>query len=151
MIMDRLRISRLASLALAASLITVATPALAAPASTSDRISAAVARVMDYPREARDEEGVVVLGFVAGRSGAAEAVELLESSGHPLLDEAALRAVTRLHDLPAEAAGRRLITVLQYRVGGPGRDPESARRLQMAVDQVKSHRPSGLSTAGYAP
>jgi protein TonB len=148
--MDRFRISHIAWLALAASLIAVATPAEAAPASITDRISAAVARVMDYPREAREEEGVVVLGFIVGGSGRAEAIELVESSGHPLLDEAALGAVTRLHGLPAEAAGRRLITVLQYRVGGPGRDPEAVRRLQTAVDRVKTHRPSGLLTAGYA-
>ena len=140
-------LSRFASLALAAGLITAAAPARAAPASVTDRISTAVARVMEYPREVRDQEGVVVLGFIAGRSGAAERIELLESSGYPLLDEAALSAVARLHDLPGEAVGRRLITVLQYRTGGPGRDPVAARRLQTAVDQVKSRGPAGLLSA----
>lgn len=140
--MDGHAFLRIASLSLAASLVATPASVVAAPASVADRVSAAVSRLMEYPREAREEEGVVVLGFNVGRSGAAEAIELEESSGHPSLDAAALRAVTRLHGLPPEAAGRRLITVLQYRVGGPGRDPDAARRLRMAVDQVKQRRSS---------
>jgi TonB family protein len=152
MIMRRVRISRIASLALAASLIAVAAPAQAAPASIAERISAAVARVMDYPREAvpRDEEGVVVIGFTVGHSGAAEAIELVATSGHPLLDQAAVGAVTRLHDLPADATGRRSLAILQYRVGGAGRDPEAARILRKAVDQLQSRRPNALLSAGYS-
>jgi TonB family protein len=148
--MDRTRILRIAALALAASLIAAATPVRAAPAGMVDRISAAVARAMDYPPEARDEEGVVVLGFVVGGSGGAEAIKLIEASGRPLLDAAALSAVARLHGLPVEAAGKRLTVVLQYRTGGPGRDREAERRLQTSVDRVKFGRSSALLTVGYA-
>jgi len=146
--MDGHAFLRIAALSLSASLVAAPASALAASAGVAERISTAVARVMEYPREAQEEEGVAVLGFSVGRSGAAEAIELEESSGHPLLDAAALRAVTRLHGLPPEAAGRRLITVLQYRVGGPGRDPESARRLRLVVDQVKQRRSSALLSSG---
>jgi protein TonB len=151
MIMTRTRFLSIASLPLLAGLILAATPARAATASVTDRISAAVARVMDYPREAEagEEEGVVVVRFTIGPAGAAEAIALVESSGHRLLDQAALQALARVHDLPAEAIGRRSIAVLQYRFGGPGRDPASARRLQIAVDRLEAHRPALLS-AGYA-
>ena len=142
-------LSRIIALTLATCLIAAAAPARARPASVTDRIAAAVARAMDYPREVHEEEGVVVVRFSLGGSGGAEAIELVESSGHPRLDEAALRAVTRLHDLPTEAAGRRLVTVLQYRTGGPGRDPEAARRLETAVARLKSRQQPGLLSAGY--
>jgi TonB family protein len=107
---------------------------------------------MDYPREAepREEEGVVVVRFTVGRTGGAEAIALVESSGHLLLDQAALHALTRVHDLPAEAVGRRSVAILQYRMGGPGRDPEGARRLQTAVDQLESGRRPALLSVGYA-
>ena len=142
--------SRMASLALAAGLVAAASPAQAAAASVGDRISAAVARAMDYPREAErsEAEGLVVVAFTIGRTGGAEAITLLESSGHPQLDEAALQALTRVHNLPSEAIGRRSIAILQYRFGGPGRDPEGVRRLQTAVEQLKSRRrPALLSDA----
>jgi TonB family protein len=152
MIMDRRVVSRIASLALTAGLIAAAAPARAVPTSVTDRISAAVARVMDYPRgaEPREEEGVVVARFTIGRTGGAEAIALLESSGHLLLDQAALQALTRVHNLPTEAIGKRSIAILQYRFGGPGRDPEAAHRLQTAVDQLESLRRPALLSAGYA-
>ena len=142
--MRRPMLPRIAALALAAGLTAVAAPAQSAPASVADRISAAVVRAMDYPPEAREEEGIVVLGFTVGRSGGAQTIALVESSGHPLLDAAGLAALHRLHGLPPEAAGRRLITVLQYHVGGPGRDPESARRLRTTVDRLESDRRPAL-------
>ena len=61
----------------------------------------------EYPEAARlaGVSGRVVLRLAIGRRGRVEDVELIESSGHPLLDRAALRSV-RLWRFPRDAAGR---------------------------------------------
>ena len=66
------------------------------------RLRAWLERHKRYPRRARRrrEQGVVVLRFVADRMGAVLDLEIEETSGHPLLDEAALDMVRRAQPLP---------------------------------------------------
>lgn len=56
-----------------------------------------------YPEKARrlGQEGVVLLSVRVSERGEPESVEVKESSGHPLLDEAALKAVRRWVFSPA--------------------------------------------------
>jgi protein TonB len=60
-----------------------------------------------YPPEARRDrqEGVVLLSVEIGADGEPKSVVLKRTSGFPLLDEAALRAVRRWSFLPATMAG----------------------------------------------
>lgn len=60
-----------------------------------------------YPRQARRrrEQGVVVLHFVVDRAGAVLDLEVETSSGHPLLDDAALDMVRRAQPLPEMPPG----------------------------------------------
>ncbi|MEM6692693.1 MAG: energy transducer TonB, partial [Planctomycetota bacterium] len=62
----------------------------------------------DYPQEAirKRWEGVVLLRLTVDRSGAVTRVDLLESSGHPLLDETAIQAVSTWKGTPAKRWGR---------------------------------------------
>ena len=55
-----------------------------------------------YPRQARrrGQEGGAVIRFVLGRDGAVEQLRVVESSGSPLLDQAALSAVTDVGHFP---------------------------------------------------
>lgn len=73
-----------------------------------DTALAALAREEFYPREAiaRGLEGRVVLLLTLADSGAVTAVEVASSSGHRLLDEAALKAAGRIAALPG---GRRQV------------------------------------------
>ncbi|AHF04446.1 energry transducer TonB [Marichromatium purpuratum 984] len=61
-----------------------------------------------YPRRARRQgvEGRVLIRVVVGADGRVGATTLIESSGHRLLDDAALRAVARWRFAPAWQAGR---------------------------------------------
>ncbi len=61
----------------------------------------------DYPEEARrqHQEGVVVVSADVGTDGVASNATLRRSSGFPLLDAAAIRAVRRWTFKPARAAG----------------------------------------------
>lgn len=58
-----------------------------------------------YPREAiaRGLEGEAVVLLLLDEAGNPAAARIEESSGHPILDEAALRAVRSLKSLPAAA------------------------------------------------
>lgn len=60
-----------------------------------------------YPAASRrlGEEGTVLLAVRVGAAGAALAVELRQSSGHPRLDGAALDAVRRWRFVPARRGG----------------------------------------------
>lgn len=60
-----------------------------------------------YPRLAREEgwQGLVILHVFVGPDGRAGEVEIAESSGHEILDEAALKAVEHWNFLPARAGG----------------------------------------------
>ena len=61
----------------------------------------------DYPAEARRRgiEGETVLELKVAASGKVEGVEVVESSGHPVLDAAAVRAVKAAEFVPAKAGG----------------------------------------------
>lgn len=56
-----------------------------------------------YPKEARKrkEQGLVLLAVTVTARGAAEAVEVIQSSGHALLDQSAVEAVKRWQFVPA--------------------------------------------------
>jgi len=60
-----------------------------------------------YPEEARQrhEEGTVLLGVTIAANGDVQRVVVLSSSGHPILDQAAVRAVQRWKAHPG-VAGR---------------------------------------------
>jgi len=66
-----------------------------------------------YPAEAiaRGLQGEVLVLLVLDPDGSVAAARLEESSGHPLLDDAALRAVRALRSLPADAPRETLIPV----------------------------------------
>lgn len=61
----------------------------------------------DYPAEARRlrEEGVVMLSVSVSSEGRVTGVSVAQSSGHPLLDQAALEAVRHWTFEPAQALG----------------------------------------------
>ena len=63
---------------------------------------AAIDRSKSYPRLAREHgiEGVVRLRFKLGASGSVDKIELIESSGYEILDDASIRAVYRAAPLP---------------------------------------------------
>lgn len=70
-----------------------------------------------YPREAivRGEQGEVLVLMVLDESGKVTAARVEEGSGHPLLDEAALRAIRSLSSLPADAP-RQVILPVRFRL-----------------------------------
>ena len=65
-------------------------------------ISAAIERSKSYPRLARERgiEGKVKLRFKVAPSGVVNIVEIVESSGSEVLDEASIRAVSRAAPMP---------------------------------------------------
>lgn len=73
-----------------------------------DTAMAALSREEFYPREAirREIEGRVVLLLTLDAAGRVSGIEVASSSGHALLDDAALRAATRIAHLPG---GRRQV------------------------------------------
>ncbi|MEW6514391.1 MAG: TonB family protein [Pseudomonadota bacterium] len=73
-----------------------------------DSAMAALAREEFYPREAieRGWEGRVVLLLAIDAAGRVTGIEVASSSGHAILDDAALRAATRITALPG---GRRQV------------------------------------------
>jgi protein TonB len=66
-----------------------------------------------YPEAARRQgiEGEVLVLLLVDAAGAVAAARVEESSGHPLLDEAALRAVRQLRSLPADTPREMLLPV----------------------------------------
>lgn len=66
-----------------------------------------------YPAEAiaRGEQGEVVVLLIIDEAGNVVAARVEQGSGHPLLDEAALRAVRSLRSLPADAPRETLLPV----------------------------------------
>jgi TonB family protein len=65
-------------------------------------ISEAIERTKNYPRSARERgvEGVVRLRFRMNASGSVDKIEIVESSGSDVLDNASVRAVYRAAPLP---------------------------------------------------
>ena len=64
-------------------------------------------RKPDYPIGARRQrqQGRVLLRVQVSAAGTATAVEVVSSSGHPMLDQAARAAVQTWHFIPATRAG----------------------------------------------
>ncbi|MEM6692542.1 MAG: energy transducer TonB [Planctomycetota bacterium] len=62
----------------------------------------------DYPAEAVRQrmQGVVLLELKIGKDGDVLRVDLLESSGHEILDTAAIKAVLKWRGTPAKSWGR---------------------------------------------
>jgi len=83
---------------LAPSSAAVSTPARPAPEG----------RPVEYPERARRDrlQGRVVLRLLVGADGRVRGVEILESSGHPVLDDAASAAALAWSYLPAVEEGR---------------------------------------------
>ncbi len=65
-------------------------------------IAAAIERTKNYPRIARERgiEGVVRLRFRLASSGTVEKIEIVQSSGYAVLDDASIRAVYRAAPMP---------------------------------------------------
>ena len=86
-----------------------------------------------YPRLLREQgiEGTVLVRASVGPDGMAQSVELAASSGHRLLDQAALRAVQRWHFIPARLNDTPVASTVEFpisfRLTGsePGVDPRS--------------------------
>jgi protein TonB len=72
----------------------------------------------DYPLVSRDrgEEGVVVLSIHVLADGLPGSVAVEDSSGYPMLDDAARDAVLRWHFAPAFRAGVAVDWMLSYRI-----------------------------------
>jgi TonB family protein len=70
-----------------------------------------------YPFEARQrhEQGNVFIGLTVGRSGRPENIKLLKSSGYPILDQAALRAIP-FWLAHKEYAGRKVVFPIGFQV-----------------------------------
>ncbi|MBI3268465.1 MAG: energy transducer TonB [Planctomycetes bacterium] len=77
-------------------------------ATTPPSLAGATNRPPPYPARARRAgwEGAVLLDVLVGVDGACRQARILASSGHPVLDEAALRAVKEWRFEPARQAGR---------------------------------------------
>lgn len=81
-----------------------------------DSAMAALTREEFYPRQAieRGWEGRVVLLLALDAAGRVTAIEVASSSGHAILDDAALRAATRITVLPG---GRRQVLLpVEFRI-----------------------------------
>lgn len=75
----------------------------AAQADYFSALQAHLARFKQYPSRARsrNQEGVVMLYFAINANGVLVASRIHQSSGHALLDEAALEMVQRASPMPA--------------------------------------------------
>lgn len=100
----------------------------AASAPAQDRLAAPAHGVNpppDYPEEARRRgmEGRVALRVQVNSDGTATRVTLQQTSGHPLLDQAALKAVRWWKFLPAMKNGEPIPCEIEfpvvYRLGPP--------------------------------
>ncbi|MFW1677762.1 energy transducer TonB, partial [Pontibacter sp. JAM-7] len=65
-------------------------------------------RAPEYPRKAlrRKLEGMVMIRVLVGADGANQRVIIQQSSGHEVLDQAALEAVTKWRFVPSRYAGK---------------------------------------------
>lgn len=75
-----------------------------------------LARYLRYPALARERgwEGTVLVGVAVASDGMLTSARLLRSSGYPLLDEASLTSLRRIHSLGVETArlGREPVEVI---------------------------------------
>jgi protein TonB len=81
---------------------------------TLERLS----EVLLYPPEAlrRGLEGEVVLLVELGEGGRIVGASVASTSGHPLLDEAALKAVGRLDALNPASAGKAILLPVRFKI-----------------------------------
>lgn len=81
--------------------------------SIRQQFSAQHAQGLFYPEAARSQgiEGQVVVLMLVDVTGAVAAARVEESSGHTVLDDAALRAVRQLRSLPADTPREMLLPV----------------------------------------
>lgn len=100
-------------------------PAVAAARPESDngaaiaaRINLELARHFQYPPQAarRGWQGVVLLGFRIGVDGDIEAIHIAQSSGHALLDRAAVGALSKVHRITLDSGQLRAALDLQLPV-----------------------------------
>jgi periplasmic protein TonB len=75
--------------------------ALDAKANWGANIRARIERRKSYPRAAAGAQGVVTVRLTVARGGALSGLALVKSSGNPVLDEAALKAVRAAGKFPA--------------------------------------------------
>lgn len=75
--------------------------ALDAKANWGANIRARIERRKSYPRSAGGAQGVVTVRLTVARGGALSSLALVKSSGNPVLDEAALKAVRAAGKFPA--------------------------------------------------
>ena len=89
------------------------------------QVLAWIERHKRYPSRASDRrlEGEAVVALTLDRRGQLRRVELIQSSGHGLLDEAALEAVQRANPFPRPETGdwtrRRFEVPLRFRPARP--------------------------------
>jgi periplasmic protein TonB len=81
-----------------------------------------------YPPEAvrRGEQGSVILDVQVAADGAAAAVDVWESSGYPVLDSAARRAVASWHFIPARRAGLPVPSTMPVKIRFMLNNPDSS-------------------------
>lgn len=77
-----------------------------------------VAEVLFYPPEALKQglEGETILVLEVDAEGEIRSASVASSSGHVLLDEAALAAVRHLGTLPSSVAGRSILLPVRFRL-----------------------------------
>ena len=101
------------------------TPAPTATDRYPAQVLAWIERNKRYPPRASDRrlEGEAVVALTLDRRGRLRGVELIQSSGHPLLDEAAIDAVQRADPFPRPETGnwtrRRFEVPLRFRPARP--------------------------------
>ena len=69
-------------------------------ASWERQVSRRLAGALRYPRAANGERGEVVVRFTVAAQGGASGMQVVRSSGHPVLDQAALDTVSRAAPFP---------------------------------------------------
>lgn len=82
-------------------------PSTPPPASVSEKLSAHRNLPPVYPPEAKSagQQGKVVLRVLVGADGKASQTQIFTSSGHQLLDDAALKAVSSWRFVPGQRNG----------------------------------------------
>ncbi|MEW6646276.1 MAG: TonB family protein [Pseudomonadota bacterium] len=87
-------------------------------AAIAARINLELARHFHYPSQAmrRGWQGIVLLGFRIGIDGDIEAIHIAQSSGHALLDRAALGALSKVHRITLDSGQLRAALDLQLPV-----------------------------------
>jgi protein TonB len=74
-------------------------------ASWERQVSRRLASALRYPRAANGERGEVVVRFTVASQGDASGMQVVRSSGNPVLDQAALETVSRAAPFPPIPAG----------------------------------------------